>query len=149
MVEKWSISRLNEETGLDRRTIKKILRDVAPFDQDEKTDYYTLADFLAAYRRYYEPKQSGTSLEREQARLTAAKADIAEVERARIRNEVIEVETVFRVWENIIVAIRRTILTSPLPQTQKDSILNELCSLKVEDLLEQRDFDEGPAAESA
>lgn len=148
MTENWSISRLNEETALDRRTIKKILAETAPCDANEKTDFYKLADFIQALIAYHKDQSGASTLEREQARLTSAKADIAEVDRARIRNEVVEVETVFRVIENIFVSIRRTILTCPLPQEQKDAILNELRSLKIEDLVEQREFDQGPAAES-
>src|SRR5262245_17520012 len=110
MLEKWSISRLNEETGKDRRTIKKILSATAPAETTDKTEFYLLKDFISALESYCAGE--GGNLEAEQTRLTKAKADIAEVERARIRNEVLETETVFRVWENVALSIRRTILTS-------------------------------------
>jgi phage terminase Nu1 subunit (DNA packaging protein) len=149
MTEDWSISRLNEETSLDRRTIKKILADTAPHDVDGKTEFYKLADFIKALVEYHKPKGDGSesALIRERTRLTAADADIREVERARVRNEVMETETVIRVWENICVAIRRTIETSPLPIQQKDSIFNDLRSLKIQDYLEQQGFTEGTYSE--
>jgi phage terminase Nu1 subunit (DNA packaging protein) len=146
MAEKWSINRLHDETGMDRRTIKNILRNTDPCDYNESFPLYRLADFIEAIRKRDEPKVAG-DLEAEQTRLTAAKADIAEVERARVRNEVIETSTVFNVWENIAVSIRRTILTSNLSTEEKDSVLNELRNLKVEDFLEQREFDQGVASE--
>lgn len=151
MTSDWTVNSLSEQTGLDRRTIKKILADTAPCDIDGKTEFYKLSDFVRAVIEYHKPKGDGSeaALLKERTRLTAADADIREVERARIRNEVIEAETVARVWENVCFSIRRTILTAPLPDEQKDSILNELRTLKIEDYLEQREFDEGSPSENA
>jgi phage terminase Nu1 subunit (DNA packaging protein) len=147
MADKWTINRLADETGYDRRTLKKILATTDPCDANETSDLYWLSDFCRALVGYNAPEQSTGDLEAEQTRLTSVKADIAEVERARLRNEVIETQTVFNVWENVGASIRRTILTSPLPPEQKDAILNELRSLKIEDFLEQREFDQGTPAE--
>lgn len=148
MLEKWSINRLSEESGKDRRAVKKILSNVEPCGIEVNgTELYFLKDFVAAIENAEEKNEKTADYWQEQTRLTRAKADIAEVERARIRNEVIETETVFRTWENVGVSIRRTILTSNLSQEEKDSILNELQSLKIEDYLEQREFDQGTPTE--
>lgn len=151
MTEDWTINRLSDETGLDRRTLKKILQNTAPNDVDGKSEFYKLADFIKALIEYNKPKGEGTqeALIREKVRLTAADADIREVDRAKALNLVLDTETVFRVWENICISIRRTILTSPLPTAQKDSILNELRSLKIEDYTEQQEFEEGDYTENA
>lgn len=138
----FTVSWLAEHTGIDRRTIPKILRDVKPIDADEKSDYYLLADFIIALRNYDKGKSGKGDLEAEKTRLTAAQADIAEVERAKRRNEVIEAEAVAKVWENIAVAIRRTILTSALSNAEKDHILSELKSMSLDTILEQQEFDE-------
>ncbi len=145
MTKNWSISELNEETGMDRRTIKKVLGETAPCDVDGKTEFYKLADFIHALTKRSDESQ--TALEEARTRLANTQADIAEVDRARLRNEVLEVETVFRVWENIAISIRRTVLTSALGDLEKDAILHELENLKVQDFMEQREFDKGTAAE--
>jgi phage terminase Nu1 subunit (DNA packaging protein) len=150
MTSTWTVNSLSEETGIDRRTIKKILANTAPQDVDGKTEFYKLADFIAAMREYDRPKGDGSeaALVREKVRLTAADADIREVERARIRNEVIDVETVLRVIDNRDLSIRRTILTSDLSDDRKDAILRELQkAVTVEDILEQQDFVDGAASE--
>jgi hypothetical protein len=147
MTQDWTINSLSEETGLDRRTIKKILKDTAPNDVDGKNEFYKMVDFVRALVEYHKPDNSSDALEREKVRKTAAEADILEVERARIRNEVIETETVFRVIENRDIAIRRTILTSELSDERKDAILRELQRVTVQDFLEQRDYDQGAPAE--
>lgn len=142
MREKWSISRLSEETLIDRRTIAKVLGNTSPIDSDGKVDWYYLSDFVEALRGHDKKKSGAGDLEAEKTRLTAAQADIAEVERAKRRNEVIEAEAVAKVWENIAVAIRRTILTSALSNAEKDHILSELKSMSLDTILEQQEFDE-------
>jgi phage terminase Nu1 subunit (DNA packaging protein) len=151
MTADWTVNSLSEETGLDRRTIKKILADTAPVESDGKTDFYKLSDFIKALIEYHKPKgdASEAALVAARTRLTNADADIREVERARIRNEVMETETVFRVIENRDLAIRRTILTTPdLTDERKDAILRSLQQVTLEDFLEQREFDQGAPAES-
>jgi phage terminase Nu1 subunit (DNA packaging protein) len=142
MREKWSISRLSDETLIDRRTIAKILGNTSPMDSDGKTAWYYLSDFIEAMRGHDKSKSASGDLEAEKTRLTAVQADIAEVERAKRRNEVIEAEAVARVWENIAVTVRRTILTSALSNAEKDHILSELKSMSLEAILEQQEFDE-------
>jgi phage terminase Nu1 subunit (DNA packaging protein) len=143
--EKWTISRLNFETGIDRRTLKNVLSTVKPVASDKQSVFYHLRDFVRAYRAHVSPAdEDGGDLVREQARLTKIKADIAVVERARVRNEVIDTEMVFRVWENIAVAIRRTVLTSGLSDKEKDHILNELKSFDANSLLEFKDTEIPP-----
>ena len=141
MREKWTVNRLSDETLIDRRTIGKILGNTSPIDSDGKASWYYLSDFIEAFREHIKGK-SGGDLEAEKTRLTAAQADIAEVERAKKRNEVIEAEAVVKVWENIAVAIRRTILTSALSNAEKDHILSELKSMSIDAILEQQEFDE-------
>lgn len=141
MREKWTINRLHDETLMDRRTIKKVLGETKPVESDGKSDYFHLSDFLEAWRKHLAVDRETLNLTVEQARLTAANADIAEVKRAKLRHTVIDVESVFQVWENIGVAIRRTILTSGLTEKEKDHVLNELQSLNIDALVEQQEFD--------
>lgn len=142
MREKWSISRLSDETLMDRRTIAKLLGNTSPIDSDGKAAWYYLSDFMEALHGHNKSKSASGDLEVEKTRLTAVQADIAEVERAKRRNEVIEADAVGKVWENIAVAVRRTILTSALSNAEKDHILSELKSMSIEAILEQQEFDE-------
>lgn len=147
MAEKWSINALSDECGLDRRTIKKLLTTAEPADWDGENALYWMRDLVEALREKQQSEKD--ELIKQQTRLTEVNADIAEVSRAERRNEVIETETAFRVWENIGLAVRRVILVSELDEQSKDRILTELRSLKVEDFLEQREFDKGTPAEMA
>jgi hypothetical protein len=152
MPEKWSINRLYTETDYDRRTIKRWLDSAgkAPCDVDGKTEYYTLRDFIEAAVENARPASSDGGENPELTRKTRLQADILEIDLAEKRNEVIPSETAFRVLENILVAFRRRILTSNLPQETKDDFLKELQQeIKIEDFIEQREFDRGTPAESA
>jgi hypothetical protein len=124
-----------------------------PFDSDGRADFYTFQDFLDAYA-FNEVSKVRVSKDGGDAdaltRKTNLQADILEIELAEKRNEVIPSETAFRVLENILVAFRRRILTSNLPQETKDDFLKELQQeIKIEDFIEQREFDQGTPAESA
>jgi hypothetical protein len=135
MTEDWSISRLNEETGLDRRTIKKILSDTAPHDVDGKTEFYKLADFIKALQEYSRPKGDGseTALIRERTRLTAADADIREVERALLKGDVIKSDAFITGLQNLFIPLTRAIWTSNLSKAEKTTLINECnnaCSVK-------------------
>lgn len=146
MRETWSINRLSNETGKDRRTVKKILQEAEPCEWEGEHPLYHLRDFIAALEQ--KDQDGATALEREKTRLTAKQADREEIALARDRNAVLETETVFRVWEHIATAIRRTVLTSKLTQEEKDQCLNELRTLTINDFLEQREFDQGAVAEA-
>ena len=148
MTRDWSINALADETGMDRRTIKKILQDVPPSDIVAENPVYRLKDFIDAIVLRERGGGEG-ELEKERIRKTRAEADILEVERARVRNEVIEVDVALHVIENRDVAIRRIIITSKLSKEEQDSILHELQSINIEALLEQREFDSGIATEVA
>lgn len=150
MTQDWTVNGLSEETGLDRRTLKKILQQTAPHDVDGKTEFYKLSDFIKALREYDKPKGAASESEllAARTRLTNADADIREVERAKVRNEVIDTATALRVIENRDIAIRRTILTSELSDERKDAILRELQkAVTVADILEQQADDCGPLTE--
>jgi hypothetical protein len=135
MTEDWTINRLSDETGLDRRTIKKILQDTAPHDVDGKSEFYKLADFTKALIEYYKPKGSGseTALITERTRLTAADADIREVERALLKGQVIKTDVFIAGLQNLFIPLVRAIWTSGLTKQEKTALINECnnaCSVK-------------------
>lgn len=144
MLEKWSINRLAEESGMDRRTIKKRLELAEPCDFDGEDPLYHLRTFLDALME--RDKGEGVTLEKERTRLLTADADIREIDRAERRHEVVPVDLAFQVVSNMFFSIRRTIETSPLPNEQKDEIFEQMRGLKVEDFLNELKFEEGEDA---
>ena len=133
----WSINKIAVACGMDRRTVARILESVELSGRNGDVVLYSLSSFVAALRADCEVKGDP---EFGGPRLTASLA-------AAARNAVIETSTVLHVWENVSASIRRTIETSPLPTGQKDSIFAELRALKLQDFLEQREFDQGQPAE--
>jgi hypothetical protein len=135
MTEDWTINRLSDETGLDRRTLKKILQNTAPNDVDGKSEFYKLADFVKALREYDKPKGEGSEgdLIRERTRLTAADADIREVERALLKGEVIKTDVFIAGLQNLFIPLVRAIWTSNLTKAEKTTLINECnnaCAVK-------------------
>jgi phage terminase Nu1 subunit (DNA packaging protein) len=136
---RWTMERAAKEFGCDRKTLSKALTQRGEIAGDDgRYSTKQIADSLYI----------GVDLEKEQARLTKIRGDISTVQLARVRGEVIDTETVFRVWENIGVAIRRTILTSALTQAEKTHILNELKSFSEKSLVEfkKAEIEEGDDA---
>lgn len=147
----WSINALHIATGFDRRTITGALSEAGK--QPDKDGRYSLRDFvdaMIARAAAADTKKEGSDvLEVELARKAARQVALLDIDLAERRNEVILTELVFQTWENVIVSIRRTILTSPLPDAQKDAILKELQTIPIESFLEQRAFADGAPAEDA
>jgi len=144
MAEKWSINRLSDETGFDRRSIKKWLTaaDKAPCDVDGKTDYYSLRDFIdavVAKDKPADPGGEGDAFERK----ATLQGDILEIEKAKLALTVLDTEEVFRVLENRDIAIRQVILGCDLPEETKDKILNDLRTININDILAERSVDSG------
>ena len=133
----WTINGLFQRTGIDRRTWQTWLHGIKPnrVDGEERYDLRMVVEAVKA-----DEAEESQDLEREQARLTAAKADLAEMERAQRRKELLDVETVFRVWENVCLSIRRAIVTSGLPERDVDAILSELKKATKEAMVEQEKF---------
>lgn len=133
MRERWSISKLSEETLIDRRTVAKVLSNTISGDEDGR---YYISEFIEAFRSYIKGKTGAGDLEAEKTRLTAAQADIAEVQRAKIRKEVIDTETAYQFFSNIATPIRRIIELSPLSIAEKDRAFEQLESINLEAIIQ-------------
>lgn len=149
MPDKWSINRLADETGYDRRSIKKWLAnaDKAPCDVDGKVEYFTLRDFIEAAIENERPAGGVDGGENpELTRKTRLQADILEIDKAKLQLTVLDTEEVFRVLENRDIAIRRVVTTCELPDSVKDKILNDLRSINIDDILAERSVTAGTVA---
>lgn len=127
MTQDWTVNGLSEETGIDRRTIKKILQNTAPHDVDGKTEFYKLSDFVKAIREYDKPKGAASESEllAARTRLTNADADIREVERALVKGEVIKTDVFIAGLQNLLIPLTRAIWTSNLSKEEKTTLINE------------------------
>jgi hypothetical protein len=153
MTEDWTINRLSDETGMDRRTLKKILQNTAPHDVDGKSELYKLRDFIQALVEYNKPKDGGSeaALIYERTRLTAADADIREVERALLKGDVIKSDAFITGLQNLFIPLTRAIWTSNLSKAEKTTLINECnnaCSVKYFlGIAETDSVDSGESAE--
>lgn len=147
MPEKWSINRLSDETGFDRRSIKKWLEsaDKAPCDVDGKVDYYSLRDFIDAVVHNEMPEGEGG--EDELRRKTALQADLLEIDLAKARDQVLDADEIFLVLANRDLALRRVIETSDVPNEVKDKLLNDLKNISINDILAERQVSEAVSSE--
>lgn len=100
MPESFSINRLSDVTGVDRRTIKKRLADVAA---NPDGTY----DGRDAFKAIFEAASKQTeAIELSEARLSAANAEIAEVKAAKISERAFDVVAIEAAWSEIILAAK-------------------------------------------
>jgi phage terminase Nu1 subunit (DNA packaging protein) len=141
MLEKWSLTRLSEETSMDRRTIKKLLEKAEPCDFDGEHPMYRLADLIAAIRARVDSAES--ELERAKTRLTEIQADHAALDYAVAQKNFVPVDIIFQVMSNLLLGVRRQIELSEIPNDVKDKIYDELQNLKASDFVKEAKFEEG------
>lgn len=137
-----SADKLCQLTGLTDKRHRQLAK-AGYFPPPYRADYQLIATIQGMFKYYREQAQAGTPIDAKKLEKLTQETALLDVELARARNEVIEVETVFRVWESVAMSIRRTILMSPLSDKEKDSILKELQSVKAENYMEQRKHDQG------
>lgn len=128
----WSISALSEETGLDRRTVKKRLTHVEPAKQDDKGAVYHGRDAFPAL--FGASGADVSTIDESEARLKAAQADIEELKRDKLREESIEIESAYRLWEGICGAVRQKM--DALPAKTESRLRPNMKSAEVRKLLE-------------
>ena len=108
IAQKWTVSGISAETGLDRRTVAKILGPVDPCEKSGRTKKYWLKDFIQAMRT----GQTG-NLEDERIRLTRAQANNEELRLAANRKELIPAQEVEAEWVGMVATARALLLALP------------------------------------
>lgn len=91
-------------TGMDRRTIKKRLADIAP---DSEYRYSS----VEALRQIYIP--SALDPQQERAQLDRARREIADIQKAKMQGELIPADVVQEHWEKLIGNARAKLLNLP------------------------------------
>ena len=100
-----SINALHVQTGLDRRTLGRLLADVKPVDTVGNSKLYTIKQVVEAAR--------GPSAQAEKARLDKLRADVVELDLAQKRGELIPTETVIDMLVPLISNIRTKLIAIP------------------------------------
>jgi hypothetical protein len=117
--EKWSISRLSEETLIDRRTIKAVLRD-KPTDGG-----VLLSEFIKACKEYW----GMSGLDGARLRKMNEEADQIAMENEEKRGVIVEIAHLCKRLEPVYIGIKQRIDASKLSAEEKDAILNDLHSI--------------------
>lgn len=97
--KRWSISNAAGEFSLDPKTLSKAIRRES-IEPGEDGKFSTVQICSAIYG----------DIDNEKLRLVRAQADTAEMERDKMRGELLEIETVARSWEDILLGVRQKFL---------------------------------------
>ncbi len=118
MSQKHTINGLSVETGIDRRTVAKILQTTKPIDPG----FFLMADFIKALREYDTPDNSG-SYRAERLRKTTEEADAIALENAKTRGELLDLEDWCKSKEPHLLAMKQIVEDSGLPEDKQDEVL--------------------------
>lgn len=116
----WSVESLSIETGLDRRTITRLLADVSP--QEGKK--YRLRDLVAALTA----RQVDTT-KKDRARLVRSQANIAAMEEDQMAGTLVDKEDFLRGLEPLFHEAKRIVMGFAMTNEEKDRLLNALANI--------------------
>ena len=105
----WSISALAVEFGKDRRTVATAIREVPPMSRKGRVELYRLTDVLPCLIAAPKP----ADLEDAKARKLTAEAELAEIELAKARAEVVVIAEVAKLVGEDYAAVRAKLLAIP------------------------------------
>lgn len=126
-MEAWTIAQWCREVGIDR---KHFAEKVSAAGIKPCGDATGKASGAKLYRvRDFVKVSIGGDIEAERLRKTTEEADKLALANARSRGELVEVQSVKRLGERVMVAIRSRILQFPLSDDEKDTLLTELMDL--------------------
>lgn len=112
----WTVQAAAGEFGLDEQTLSKAIKRAGIESSFGDGTFSTKAICRAIY----------SDKEAEQTRLTAANADIAEMEREEKRRNLVQVANVERVWNSTLADLRNKIAYAQIPQAIKDDLIKDL-----------------------
>ncbi len=127
----WSISALSVELDRDRRTIAAACADLTPIGKDGRSVFYRLTDVLAKLA----PAKAPADADEARSRKLAAEAEIAEMQRDRMRGELIDISSVENVVAEEYGAVRSKLLA--LPGKLAPMVAIEADEITCRDLIER------------
>ncbi len=122
---KWSLNKIAEETGFARQTIKNKM--VSGNIEPDSEGCYTTRQMLAAIAGDYHA---------EKTRMTAAQADLAEMERDERAHLLIASELVAKVWTEALGNLRATVMAADLPKVTRAQLIKQLKDIPICDYTE-------------
>jgi hypothetical protein len=121
----YTIARWCQLAGFDRHTlasrISEMKIEAVGKSAGQAADLYSIRDLVRAIL--------GGDIEAEKLRKTREEADKLALANARSRGELVEIASVKKLGEKIMVAIRNRLLNMPLTDEEKDRCLTELMDL--------------------
>lgn len=132
--KEWTLSGLSVELRMDHRGLSKKIEDVKTCRETKRSKFYRMADIV---RALIDGNKSAQPFEESRARKMAADADLAEIKAAMMSREVIEVETVLRVWEQVVVALRQKVMHAEgLDEAERREMLEDLQHVEIDEYFE-------------
>lgn len=139
----WSISALAVEFRMDRRTVASRIADIEPVSETGNAKLYRLADVAEALVGAGKPADFDDA----RARKMAADAVLAEIEVAKARRDVVDVNVMAEIVADEYGAVRAKILGMPdklapvLATTESVEECRELLRLTIHEALEELSSD--------
>ena len=119
---------------MDHRGLSKKIEDVKPCRENKRSKFYRMADVV---RALVDGNKAAQPFEESRARKMAADADLAEIRAAQAARDVIEVETVLRVWEQVVVALRQKVMhAESLDESERREMLEDLQKIDIDEYFE-------------
>jgi len=132
--KEWTLSGLSVELRMDHRGLSKKIEDVKPCRENKRSKFYRMADVV---RALVDGNKAAQPFEESRARKMAADADLAEIKAAQAARDVIEVETVLRVWEQVVVALRQKVMhAESLDESERREMLEDLQKIEIDEYFE-------------
>ena len=132
--KEWTLSGLSVELRMDHRGLSKKIEDVKPSRENKRSKFYRMADVV---RALVDGNKAAQPFEESRARKMAADADLAEIRAAQAARDVIEVETVMRVWEQVVVALRQKVMhVDSLDESERREMLEDLQRIDIDEYFE-------------
>ena len=94
-------------------------------------DQYDLIESMSAYIGFLQERgRDGGSLSDEQKRLTAARADLAEIEKRRVEAELIPADEVEQAWVKMLAVIKTRLLAVPAKMAPRVMVMQRAAEIK-------------------
>lgn len=121
----YTVARFSQLAGFDRHALAARISEMnlqpVGTSAAQAADLYSIRDLVRAIL--------GGDIEAEKLRKTREEADKLALQNARSRGELVEIASVKKLGEKIMIAIRNRILNMPLTDEEKDRCLLELMDL--------------------
>ena len=122
----YTVAKFSQLVGFDRHSLASRIQEMGieptANSSAQGAELYSLRNLFRA--------ALGGDIEAEKLRKTREEADKLALQNSRTRGELVEIASVKKLGEKVMIAIRQRILNMPLTDDEKDKCLTELLNLK-------------------